>query len=106
LLPASNHVSYSRSKPVRFLFQQLLPCRQVGPQPRQALAPKLGTFHLIEVIGVLALTAPGQRGGTGGVVASFRLQIVRQLRLAVEGIDVEANRGGVPLLVRLLAKPR
>ena len=77
---------------------------QVGLQPIEGLLPQPGALLVIEASGVLALPAPGQGSGAGGVVAVPRREIVAQPRHRGKSLAIETGGGGVKLLEGLLAE--
>jgi hypothetical protein len=69
LLPVMHRFLHQRARFVRFLFQRLTPCRQIGPQPIKGLPAEASSLLVIALIRVLSLAAAGERGRAGGVVA-------------------------------------
>ena len=76
------------------------PGGQLVLEPAEGLAAELGPRGLIGRRIVLPLTAAGQRGGAGGVVAVLGLAIVGQLGVGLERLGEEPGRGGVELASR------
>jgi hypothetical protein len=60
----------------------------VGTQPRDGLFAQTGALLAVELVGVLAVAAAGQRRAAGSLVTMFRT--VGQLRVVVERFGVRA----------------
>ena len=78
-------------------IEHLGPGDQLALEPAEGLAAELGPRGLIGRRIILALTAAGQRGIAGGVVAVLGLAVVGQLGVGLERVGGEPGRGGVEL---------
>jgi hypothetical protein len=82
-------------------FRLFGPINDVRSQPVEGLVPQVGTFLVVEIVGVIAPAAAGQGRDAGGIVAMAIPWVLDKFRLRLEGSAEEPCGGGIQFLVLL-----